>query len=430
MRRSPRLLRPLVIATALLTVLVGCEAEEPKPPEPPPPAEPEAVVEPTLALTATPFAELPGWQEDDLAGAALAFSRSCRRLLALSADASVGTPALETTAGDWHDACNALLALGDAAADPAGPDAIDTAALKSFFETYFEPFSARDLAKDEGEGANADQGLFTGYFEAELHGSRSRSDDFPVPLYARPKDLITVDLGKFDPDLRGKGVVGLVVDGRLVPYPTRGEIEAGALADQGLELLWIDDAVDVFLLQVQGSGRVVLPDGEVVRIGFAAHNGHGYRSIGRKLIDAGELEAHQASWNGIRGWVEDHPDKAAELFAFNPRFIFFRVLDGDGPLGAEGVALTPERSLAVDTRFIPLGMPLWLDTVRPGGDDTPMRRLMVAQDKGGAIKGVVRGDFFWGYGDAALAEAGRMKSTGRYFLLLPKPLADRVKASS
>ena len=221
-----------------------------------------------------------------------------------------------------------------------------------------------------------------------------------------------------------------MADGRLVPYPDREKIESGALTGKGLELLWIDDPVDVFLLQVQGSGRVILPDGNVVQVGFAAHNGRSYHSIGRWLIDQGELQAHEASWDGIRGWIEKHPDRASELFAYNPRFIFFRVLEGPGPIGAEGVALTPERSMAVDTRFIPLGMPLWLDTVRPGGSTEPMQRLMVAQDKGGAIKGVVRGDFFWGYGDDALAQAGRMKSSGRYFLLLPNPLADRVKATS
>ena len=289
---------------------------------------------------------------------------------------------------------------------------------------------APDRDVSSGDDPQADQGLFTGYFEAELNGSLTRDDTFKTPLYARPKDLITVDLGQFDESLKGKGVVGQVDEGRLIPYPDRGTIESGALADKGLELLWIDDPVDVFLLQVQGSGRVILPDGNVVQVGFAAHNGRSYHSIGRWLIDQGELQAHEASWDGIRGWIEEHPDRASELFAYNPRFIFFRLLDGPGPIGAEGVALTPERSMAVDTRFIPLGMPLWLDTVRPGGSKEPMQRLMVAQDKGGAIKGVVRGDFFWGYGDDALAQAGRMKSSGRYFLLLPNPLADRVKATS
>ncbi|NMM45040.1 murein transglycosylase [Rhodospirillaceae bacterium KN72] len=408
MRSGARLI-PLLLACA---VLWGCEAEkEPEKPEEKAPTEEAA---PALALSPVAFADLPGWTDDGLDGAQQALLRSCGRITAQPADKEIGTPALETTPADWQAACDALAA------------ATDAASLKAALESGFTPFAVADPSK----GDAGDQGLFTGYFEAELTGSRTQSDTFATPLYARPGDLVTVDLGLFDPDLKGKGVVGKVQDGKLIPYPMRGDIESGALAGQDLELLWIDDPVDVFLLQVQGSGRVVLPDGEVVRVGFAAHNGHGYKSIGRKLIDEGELQAHEASWSGIRKWIEKNPDKAHDLFAFNPRFIFFRLLQGDGPIGAEGVALTPERSMAVDTGFIPLGMPLWLDTTRPGVTEDPLRRLMVAQDKGGAIKGVVRGDFFWGYGDEALAEAGRMKSKGRYFLLLPNPLAERVAASS
>lgn len=411
--------RPLRFASLALAVgLAACEAEKPEPPAPETPADARTETPSGLRLEAALFDELPGWSDDGLAGAAQAIARSCDRLTALPADRSVGSGALDSVAEDWWAAC---AAVDEAGADPN--------ALRAALEGEYEPFLVLDAAEasDPDEAAH---GLFTGYFEAELTGSRVRDDLYATPLYGRPPDLITVDLGRFDPELVGKGVVGAVRDGRLVPYPERGDIEAGALQAQDLELLWIDDPVDVFLLQVQGSGRVILPDGDVVRVGFAAHNGHGYRSIGRKLIDDGELEPHEASWSGIRGWVEANPDKAAALFAHNPRFIFFRELTGEGPIGAEGVALTPERSLAVDTRYIPLGAPIWLDTVRPGGDDVPMRRLMVAQDKGGAIKGVVRGDFFWGYGDAALAEAGRMKSRGRYFVLLPKVLAARIKAGS
>jgi membrane-bound lytic murein transglycosylase A len=245
-----------------------------------------------------------------------------------------------------------------------------------------------------------------------------------------PEDLVVADLGRFSEELAGKRVVGRVEDGRFVPYPERGEIESGLLAERGLELLWIDDPVDVFLLQVQGSGRVVLPDGEVVRVGFAGHNGRPYRSIGRVLIERGAIEPHAASWDGIRGWIEENPDEAHALFAENPRFVFFREIDGaaDGPIGAQGVPLTPRRSLAVDRSLVPLGLPVWLDTTRPGDSDVPLRRLMVAQDTGGAITGPVRGDFFWGYGETALAEAGRMKSRGRYFLLLPNPAAARLAA--
>jgi membrane-bound lytic murein transglycosylase A len=412
-------LRRLTLCLVLGLVVVGCDQQEETQAPEPAPVEEHAATE-GMVLTPAAFTDLSGWQQDDMVGAIQALWRSCTRLMALAPDRDVSSgSSLQTVAGDWAPACTAL----DALKAEQNPDLI-----RAFFEAHFQPFAAKDAA--DGDDPQADQGLFTGYFEAELTGSLTRDDTFKTPLYARPKDLITVDLGQFDESLKGKGVVGQVADGRLVPYPDREKIESGALTGKGLELLWIDDPVDVFLLQVQGSGRVILPDGNVVQVGFAAHNGRSYHSIGRWLIDQGELQAHEASWDGIRGWIEKHPDRASELFAYNPRFIFFRLLDGPGPIGAEGVALTPERSMAVDTRFIPLGMPLWLDTVRPGGSTEPMQRLMVAQDKGGAIKGVVRGDFFWGYGDDALAQAGRMKSSGRYFLLLPNPLADRVKATS
>lgn len=417
----------LLLALVLCGTLAACEAEEEKQTDQQPPKseQPEQAAE-GLRLIAADYADLPGWQADPLDGALQALNRSCTRLLVKPADRAVGSPALPSTAADWQAACVAVQALGP---NP------ESEKLRTVLQSEFQPFLATDMAKggaEDGAGGEVEEaasGLFTGYFEAELKGSRSQSETYATPLYAKPSDLVTVDLGQFDPDLAGKGVVGLVDNGRLVPYPDRGDIEAGILAGKGLELLWIDDPVDVFLLQVQGSGRVILDNGEVVQVGFAAHNGRGYKSIGRKLIDDGELKPGEASWNGIRGWIRDHPDLAKDLFAFNPRFVFFRLLQGDGPIGAEGVALTPERSLAVDTRYIPLGMPLWLDTTRPGVNGAPMQRLMVAQDKGGAIKGVVRGDFFWGYGKDALKEAGRMKSKGRYYLLLPNPLAERVRAT-
>ena len=214
-----------------------------------------------------------------------------------------------------------------------------------------------------------------------------------------------------------------------MPYPTRADLEQTHLPGQGLELYWARDPIDVFLLQVQGSGRVVLPDGTVARIGFDGHNGQPYKSIGRVLIDRGDLQPHEASWNGIRGWIENNPDRANALLWENPRFVFFRELDGEGPIGAEGLPLTPGRSLAVDRAHIAMGTLIWLDTTWPSAPDRPLQRLMVAQDTGGAIKGPVRGDFFWGFGAEALAEAGKMKSTGRYYLLLPNDVATKIRPS-
>lgn len=393
---------------AALGLLAACEpAPEPEPPAP----EPEAAER--LELREIGFADLAGWRDDRLAEALPAFRRSCVRLAPVPDDRALGTPPLPMRAGDWQGACAALAALPDG----------DDGAARTYFETWFVPFRVGDGQDEEG--------LITGYFEAELHGDTAPSATFATPLYARPPDLVSVDLGRFDDELTGRTLAGRVEDGRLVPYPDRAAIEAGLLAGQGLELVWVDDPVDAFLLQVQGSGRVILPDGSVKRLGFAGHNGLPYRSIGRALIDRGDLRAHEASWQGIRDWLARNPGAQAELFAVNPRFVFFRALGGqDGPIGAEGVALTPGRSLAVDRRYIPLRLPLWLETTWPNDVDRPLNRLMVAQDTGGAITGPVRGDFFWGSGDAALAEAGRMRQRGGYALLLPLPAAERVRAAA
>ena len=246
-------------------------------------------------------------------------------------------------------------------------------------------------------------------------------------LYRLPDDHVAIELGDFDGALAGRKFVGRVEGGKLKPYPARDRIDAGGLAGRGLELVWVRNTVDAFMLHVQGSGRITLPDGSVVLLGFAGHNGQDYRSIGRELIDQGELTLDQASWQGIRSWIDNNPDRAASLLAVNRRYIFFREVRGDGPIGAEGVALTPGRSLAVDRRFLPLGLPIWLDTTQPGDDARPLRRLMMAQDTGSAIRSPVRGDVFWGFGDAALALAGRMRSRGSYYLLLPRVVAARLK---
>lgn len=363
-----------------------------------------------IVLSAVSFSDLPDWTADRQKEAWPALQRSCDKFLALPPDRKIGSPAIEMTAGDWHGACGEISAA----------DGLPDDAVRALLEEHFDIYAASSTS-------DGDEGLFTGYFEAELKGAKQASETYPYPLYARPDDLVSVDFGKFSKDLNGRQAIGQVYEGRVRPYPKRGDIEGGLLAGKGLEIAWAKDAVDLFLLQVQGSGRLILDDGSVMRVGFAAHNGHPYKSIGRHLIDLGELKPHEASWDGIRKWLDAHPDKHHELFAVNPRFIFFRELKGDGPIGSQGVALTPGRSLAVDKRFIPMGVPVWLDTVWPSEHDKPLRRLMVAQDTGGAIKGVVRGDFFWGYGADALKYAGKMKSPGRYYLLLPKSLAGRIE---
>ena len=396
-RPMRRLTLPRLLAMAVAGIgvfgLAACEREAPPPPS----------AAPAVTLTPVEIAALPGWQTDNPAGVLPAWRRSCEKMLQKPADTPVGPDRIAGTAGDWHVPCRAVLAL---------PDNDD--ALRRFVTENFSAFRVAD-------GSDA-SGLFTGYYEPELRGSRVPGGAYTVPLYRVPADHVSASLGRFDPDLAGKQIVGRVVDGQLVPYFPRGEIDGGAIARAGNELIWVDDKLDMFVLHIQGSGVIVLPDGTRQRIGYAGNNGHRYASIGRWLIDKGELKPNEASWQGIRKWMEANPARVPDLLAVNERYIFFREIQGEGTIGSAGVALTPERSLAVDLRYLPVDVPLWLDAENPDSTAPRLQRLMLAQDTGSAIRGIVRGDFYWGTGATALAKAGRMKSAGSYYLLLPKTL--------
>lgn len=383
-----------------LFVLAGCAVAPPGPPAKPPEAR--------LDLVRVSFGDLPGWETDRQDEALAAFRLSCAKVAALPPDqALTNGGALKQNhsafgrAGDWQAACRAL---------PADPGQV-----RQYLETWFVPY----LASDNGQT----EGLFTGYYEAELKGSRKKHGPYRHPVHARPKDLVTADLGLFRPEWKGQELGGRLEGGRLVPYPDRNEIEAGALAGKGLEFLWVDDPVALFFMHIQGSGRVVLDDGGTMRIGYAARNGHPYRAIGAVLAERGAMPREAVTMPAIRAWIAAHPGEAAALMGTNPSYIFFRTVKGEGPVGAQGVALTPGRSLAVDRRFLPYGLPLWLDTTDPLAPERPLRRLMVAQDTGGAITGPVRGDIFWGHGREAEERAGTMRQKGRYFVLLPKSAA-------
>lgn len=394
--------------------MLALSACEPRAPE----ETPKVTQEPAaLLLETSAYDQLPGWREDKVAEALPALNRSCERLLRGPDDRDVGRRAIGGKIADWREPCAAISGLAGSSSDDD--------ALRSLVESLFVPFKVSFGDKDTG--------LFTGYYEAELRGALFPGGGYETPLYKRPKDLVTVDLRHFDEDLAGKRVTGRVKDGRLVPYHARDEIDSGVIDSANLELLWAEDPVDVFFLHIQGSGRVLLPDGSTMRVGFDGSNGKPFVAIGRLLIDEGYVSRADASMQSIRDWLRKNPEKATELMQRNPRYIFFRKIDGEGPIGAQGVALTPRRSLAVDPAFIPLGAPIFLDTTWPGSSTSnprPLRRLMVAQDTGSAIKGAVRGDFFWGAGDPALAEAGRMKQRGSYYLLLPKAVAERRAAGS
>jgi len=334
------------------------------------------------------FAELPGWAEDHQ-GEAIA------PLLIGCAASPVATPQA------LRPACLAATQV------PAG----DHQAARAFFEQYF---TAYHLGED----------VLTGYFEPELRGSLRRTPRHTIPLHARPPEMVEVDLGAFAPELTGRRITGLVREGRLLPMPDRGAILGGALAGRGLELVWVDDQTDAFFLHIQGSGRVHLPDGRLLRVGYAAQNGHPYYAVGRALLEQGVIAREAMSMQAISAWMRGAgAAPAAALMARNPSYIFFRLVPdlpaNAGPIGAMGVALTPMRSVAVDRTHVPLGLPVWV-VGRDPLTDMPLRRLAVAQDVGGAIRGAARADLFTGWGAEAANRAGRMRDPASLFMLVPR----------
>jgi len=365
-----------------------------------------------VALRPSGFDDLPGWTNDDVSQAIAALARSCEVLDGLPVDRAMGPRALAGRVRDWRPACAELAADARLAAGPLR--------AREFFERHFRPFAVI--------GADGNEGLFTGYFEFTLKGARQRSARFATPLYGRPADLVTADLGVFSDDWRGRTIAGRVRAGRLIPYDDRTAITQGALADRGLELAWAEDPVDAFFLQIQGSGRVEMPDGSVLRLGYAGKNGHAYTAIGKVLVETGALELENVTMQSIRAWLKANPERRDSVLARNRSFVFFREITGPGPIGTQGVALTAGRSLAIDRKFLPLGVPMFVAADDPAGKLEPIRRLMVAQDTGGAIRGPVRGDIFFGHGPEAARLAGQAKLRGRTWVLLPRPSASEAVA--
>lgn len=380
-------------------VLAGCMTM--------PPPMPQA----DIRLTQAGFGELEGWGSADLNRALIAFQRSCA-VLAQRPDATpMGGVSYAGTIADWKSACAA--AMGNANA-------------RGFFEGNFVPYRV-----SQGDRL----ALFTGYYEPELKGSRTRHGVFQTPLYGVPADLVSVDLGLFRDTFKGQRLAGRVVMNRLVPYPARADIVRAGLP-QAKPLLYVDSPVDAFFLQVQGSGRVMLDDGSVVRAVFAAQNGQPYTAIGAVLVTRGEMKREEVSAQTIRAWLAAHPMQAEDLMNANASYVFFaeRAI-GDaaqGAPGTQGVALTPEASLAVDTGIHALGVPAFLETVAPdvAGTERAFDRLVIMQDTGGAIRGALRGDVYWGFGARPGEIAGRMRSEGRMSVLLPKSVAARLGATA
>ena len=411
-KSQPRRLLPILV-TLLAVLLSGCGTTRedaggacPAPascPVCPQCAAAGAALPPATAskpLQAARWSDLPGWSEDDLAAAWPAFLQSCRALSS------------RPQWPQWQAVCAEARTLN-------GPT---TAAVRRFFESRFQPWL---MTNPDG----TTKGLVTGYYEPLLRGSRNRGKPYLSPVLGVPADLLTIDLGTVLPDLKNLRLRGRLQGGKVVPYFSRAEITSHEQDYADRILLYVDDPVELFFLQVQGSGRVRLPDGSKVRLAYADQNGHPYQSIGRLLVERGELTLEQASMSGIKQWARANPSRVNELLNANPSYVFFREQpvkgnEGDGPTGALGVPLTPERSIAVDARYLPLGALVFLSTSQPDSA-TSLRRLVVAQDTGGAIRGVVRADFFWGFGAQAGSQAGRMKQQGQMWVLLPPGAAPK-----
>ena len=305
----------------------------------------------------------------------------------------------------WQGVCVLAKSSGD----------LNDAEARQFFESHFD---VRPVYAEDG----ITEGLITGYYEPLLKGSWDRSEEFRYPLYGVPEDLLIVDLGSIYPQLKNLRLRGKLNGNKVVPYYERAQLDDDQDLLQGTEILWVNSLVDVFFLHVQGSGQIQLDDGSTVGVGYAGQNGHPYQSIGKVLIQMGELEKEDVTLFTIKDWLKSNPTRLNEVLARNPSYIFFELRDAeaDGPVGSLNVTLTPRRSIAVDRNVIPLGAPVWLQTTLPNAQQSPLNQLMLAQDTGGAIKGHVRADVFWGRGDEAEKMAGLMKQQGELFVLLPK----------
>jgi membrane-bound lytic murein transglycosylase A len=393
---------PLALPVIAILVFAGCAELPPQPaaataPSPPCPACASCPACPAPARSAearyqqAPFASIPGWQDAQLAPGIRAFGAGCARI-------AQSHPLRRT--------CDVL-----AAAPPESEGA-----ARQFIEASF---SAWLVTSAEG----AAEGMITGYYEPVLPGSRVRSDRFRHPVYGVPEDLVAVDLEGVNPDLRGMRLRGRLEGRRLLPYWSRGELE-GSGSFRAPVLAWVEDAVELFFLQIQGSGQIELGGGERLRLGYADQNGHPYRSMGRYLIDRRELTLENASMQGIKTWAAANPGKLREALDSNPSYVFFREMPAStgGPVGTLGAPLTAGHSIAVDPRSVPLGALVFLATTMPLSTQ-PLQRLMAAQDTGGAIRGAVRADFYWGTGNEAGTHAGRMRQQGRMWILWPRDLA-------
>ncbi|WP_133127308.1 murein transglycosylase A [Legionella nagasakiensis] len=371
----------------------------------PPPAQ-------ALHLKQLAFTDLPGWGRDDPSASFLTFQKSCKIFLKQKPEKSVGSKYIEVKAKDWHPICQASLKM----------DGGSEKEVRAFFETWFTP-----VAFYEEQPV---QGLFTGYYMPMVRGSLTKTKEYNTPVYGLPKNLITVDLGRFYPELKHhRKIIGRLQGNELVPYYTSKQIAEGAIEKEAPVLAWIANRVDHQFLEIEGSGGIELLDGTKLFLGYAGENGRPYTSIARVLIDKGVMTKDTASMQRIRKYFKTHPKQVDFVLNQNQSFVFFHTLPREEALGSQGVALTSGYSLAVDRQWVPMGTPIWLSTTRPDKEKKhlPLQRLMIAQDTGGAIRGPVRGDVYWGMGEEAIYIAGHMKNKGYYWLLLPKSVLPQLQ---
>jgi membrane-bound lytic murein transglycosylase A len=361
-----------------------------------------------LVLIKKSFAQLPEWSKDDHGQALLALQRSCHEILKRSPTANFSFLPQSGSVADWQKICLAAAKIKNT----------DHHAARVFFETWFQPYQVSDGKRIEG--------LFTGYYLPLLHGSMKADKKYMTPIYGMPNDLIKINLGLFRANLAGTTIIAQQTKNKLHPYPDRAAIINGAINKRAPVLLWGDNAIDLFFAQIQGSALVELPNGKRVIIHYAGSNGRPYTAIGKVLIAQNALPSQNISMQTIRTWLQEHPQEINTVLNQNASYVFFSLMAGPDPLGMEQVPLLSQRSLAVDTSILPLGAPIWLDTTAPVANAKnliPFQHLLIAQDTGGAIRGIVRGDVYWGAGDDAAFSAGHMQSSGKFWILLPRSCA-------
>jgi len=381
-----------ILTVAVLWVLTGCFEKEV-----------DLTGGGNVKLNEVSFSELKDWNKENFAQVIPVFAKNCKKILQ-NKGMYIYPAQIKINTADYKDLCERFFAQ----------NVKDGMQMKAFIESEFKAYKVSDNGKDDGK--------FTSYYEATINASKTKHDKYKYPIYGKPRDLVEINLRDFDETLPNNRLVGRIDGNKFIPYYSRRDIENKGVSAP--VLLWGDDLIDIHFMQIQGSAVAKLDDGSEVRIGYADSNGRKFKGIGSILIEKGYIKREDSSMPKIREWLRNNPQSAKDLMAENERFIFQRITDTDGPVGALGISLTAGRSLAVDNKYIPLGAMMWLDTYNPDGG--AIRKIVFAQDIGSAIKGVVRGDYFWGHGEKALYHAGRMNSVGKYYILAPKNTVIKV----